>query len=76
MSDKKEQLIRHCGGGNVQFGLTGQGVSVYSTKFQMCISPYQDARYGPGMRLHNPSGKTEGKPRCTVCGCGNGIVRP
>ena len=73
---KPEQTVKHCGGGNVQFGVTGQSLTVYATKFQLCISPFQDAHYGKGQRLHNGSGKEEGHPRCTVCGFGNGIVRP
>lgn len=74
---KLAQAIKRCGGGMVQFGLTGQGSSVYQSKFQMCISPWQDERYGVGMRLHNPCGKEDkGFYRCTVCGSGHGVVRP
>jgi len=74
---RRECIVRRCGGGQVQFGLTGQSASVYATKHQMCISPDQDARFGPQMRLHNPCGaEDKGFFRCTVCGGGHGICRP
>lgn len=28
---------------------------------------YQDATYGPGMRVHNPVGNKEKTFRCTIC---------
>lgn len=37
---------------------------------------YQDARYGPGIRVKNPTGAVGGKViayRCTVCGNSPGI---
>lgn len=31
-----------------------------------CVHPYQESRYGPGKRVHNPT--KDGKAwRCTVC---------
>lgn len=73
---KLDQVIKRCGGGNVNFGLTGQSPSIYSSKFMLCVSAFQDQRYGAGMRVHNPCNK-DGKIgyRCTVCGAGNGICR-
>jgi len=73
--NKQESIVKRCGGGQVQFGITGMATTVYMTKFQLCVSPFQDARYGQGMRLHTESGKYPGRYRCTVCGFGNGIVR-
>ena len=81
---KLEQRIQHCGGGMVQFGISGQSQSIYMTKFQLCVSPFQDALYGKGLRLHNAQGssgsssgsKAIGHFRCTVCGSGHGICRP
>lgn len=75
---KHEQVIKHCGGGTVQFGIQGQGVSVYLTRFQMCVSTFQDALYGAGRRLFNACVKDRDVKgyRCTVCGAGHGIVRP
>lgn len=34
-----------------------------------CEHPYQDAKYGKGMRVHNKKGKTVGADKyvCTVC---------
>lgn len=34
-----------------------------------CLSNYQDQRYGPAMRVHNPARGRNGGiiPRCTVC---------
>lgn len=74
---KLEQKIGSCGGGEVSFGLQGNSVSVYSRKFMLCVSSFQDERYGPRQRLHNAQGgKNEGRFRCTVCGMGTGVVRP
>jgi hypothetical protein len=74
---KLEMRIGPCGGGDVQFGLQGNTVSVYLRKFQLCMSAFQDERYGRGNRVHNAQGgKNEGQFRCTVCGMGRGIVRP
>ena len=74
---KLDQVVQRCGGGEVAFGLQGNSVSVYKREFQLCVSPFQDQRYGPGQRVHNPQGgKNEGAFRCTVCGMGKGIVRP
>ncbi len=68
--------IKPCKGGQVRFGLSGNDSSVYATKFVACISPYQDEKYGIGLRVHNlQSGKNAGSSRCTVCGMGKGIVR-
>jgi hypothetical protein len=73
---KYDQVIKRCGGGEVRFGLTGQSVSVYATKFQLCLSAFQDARYGQGQRLHNPCVKDGAVwHRCTVCGQGHGVCR-
>lgn len=69
-------IVKSCKGGDVAFGLTGQSVGIHTRKFQLCVSPYQDERLGAGQRWHNISGKAAGNPRCTVCGFGNGIVRP
>lgn len=66
--------IKPCSGGYVQFGMTGNANTVYLQRYAACISTYQDAKFGKGMRLHTV-GK-DGKTRCTVCGFGNGIVRP
>ncbi len=71
-----EMVVRPCKGGEVVFGLTGQSASVYARKHSLCTSPYQDEKLGRGLRWHNVSGKEAGSPRCTVCGSGNGIVRP
>ena len=72
-----KQEIRHCNGGMIAFGLWGQEASVHTRKFMACNSPYQDALYGPGMRVHNAQGgKNLGEFRCTVCGRGQGVVRP
>lgn len=37
-----------------------------------CKHEYQDQKYGPGMRVHNPSGHSDrkGESRCSVCGNG------
>lgn len=32
-----------------------------------CTNAYQDAKYGHGMRVHNPYNKNGGGWRCTVC---------
>jgi hypothetical protein len=32
-----------------------------------CKHPFQDAKYGEGMRLHTASKKDGEPPRCTVC---------
>ena len=74
MGDKLESVVRPCSGGLVNFGLTGNSNAVYQTKKQLCISAFQDERYGKGLRLHTTGVK--GGLRCTVCGFGNGIVRP
>lgn len=74
---KQIMVVKHCGGGNVQFGITGQGTTVYMQKFQLCTSPFQDEKLGKGLRFHNlcvKDGKITGV-RCTVCGFGHGIVR-
>ena len=37
-----------------------------------CVSPYQDAKYGKGKRVMNPTKSSAGKGyRCTVCGKDN-----
>jgi hypothetical protein len=74
MADRLQQEIRPCRGGFVVFGSHS---GVFWQKSVTCTSPFQDARYGPGMRLHNPQGgKNEGHYRCTVCGNGQGPCRP
>lgn len=74
---RRECVVKKCGGGQVQFGLTGQSASVYLTKHQLCVSSYQDGLYGAGQRVHNPCGTDDkGHFRCTVCGAGHGICRP
>lgn len=35
-----------------------------------CVSPFQDGRYGKGVRVQNET-KTPEKVRCTVCGAEN-----
>lgn len=35
-----------------------------------CDSPYQDKKYGKGLRVHNE--KKDGGAVCTVCGAGGG----
>lgn len=37
-----------------------------------CQHPYQDGKYGPGLRVYNSMGKAKGKGaamewRCTIC---------
>jgi hypothetical protein len=68
--------IQQCFGGTVQFGMTGNGNTVYAVKKQLCISSFQDTRYGKNMRVHTVAQKDASKKRCTVCGYGNGVVRP
>lgn len=34
----------------------------------ICPNPYQDLRYGPGIRLHNLQNLKNRGSRCTVCG--------
>jgi hypothetical protein len=67
--------VKNCNGGQVQFGVTGNVVTVYATKHVTCVSAFQDAKYGKGKRLHTVNGK-DGRTRCTVCGFGNGVIRP
>jgi len=69
-------VVKPCHGGEVAFGLTGQAISIYARKHVLCISEFQDARYGKGNRLHTLNVNKPGNPRCTVCGFGNGVVRP
>lgn len=70
-------VIKRCNGGEVRFGIIGQDTTVYLRKHMQCVSAYQDAKYGTGMRVHNVHhGKEGDRLRCTVCGSGNGIVRP
>lgn len=33
-----------------------------------CYHPFQDSRYGKGVRVHNPMQSNLFKWRCTVCG--------
>lgn len=33
----------------------------------ICVSDYQDRKYGIGKRVANPTRKSEGVARCTVC---------
>lgn len=68
--------IKPCNGGMVLFGMTGAAGLAHTTKFLPCRSEFQDKRYGPGLRVHNVSGKLGAPSRCTVCGFGNGVVRP
>jgi hypothetical protein len=70
--------IKRCNGGEVAFGINGQSTGIYARKRMTCTSAYQDAKYGLNMRVHNRQVKDrkEVGSRCTVCGSGNGIVRP
>lgn len=76
-----EQEIKPCRGGFVVFGSHS---GIFWQKNVSCISAFQDALYGPGMRLHNAQGsrgstsgrKNIGNFRCTVCGQGHGMCRP
>ena len=77
MANLHTPVVRPCRGGLVSFGINGMGVSMYATKHMMCLSSFQDERYGPNLRLHNvqvKDGDIKGY-RCTVCGSGNGLVR-
>lgn len=40
-----------------------------------CEHPYQDAKYGPGQRVHNPT-KDRNVTRCTVCDRTSGSAAP
>lgn len=81
---KLEQKVMPCRGGIIRFGMTGMGNTQYAERFSSCESPFQDEKYGKGMRLHNAQGshgsnsgkKAIGNYRCTVCGNGYGMVRP
>lgn len=74
MAEKLAQEIKPCRGGLVVFG--SHSGSFYQ-KHMNCVSPFQDALYGPGNRVHNPQGaKNKGHFRCTVCGNGHGMCRP